>query len=160
MKKGKVMLILLIVIISIIAILIFRNSEIENETSIIENAKTKIVLYFSNSENGELTREYRYVNMDDIKNEMPVTIIQELIKGPDNIELDATIPHETKLNSVLVEYDRIIIDFSKEFMEDSGDELKELHKIYSVVNSLTEITEINEVEIKVEGKTITNKVRL
>lgn len=55
---------------------------------------------------------------------------------------------------------KIIIDFSKEFKEESEDELKNLHKIYSIVNSLTEITEINEVEIKVDGETITSKVRL
>ena len=160
MSKGKIMIILLVVIATIVGVIMIRNNEEEKEIEIIKTQETKIVLYFSNPENGELTKEYRYVNIDDIKNDMPTTIINELLKGPDNMELDSAIPVETKLNSVSVENNKSIIDFSKEFAENSGDELKELHKIYSVVNSLTEITEINEVEIKIEGEIITNKVRL
>ena len=68
--------------------------------------------------------------------------------------------NKTKVNSISIEKNKIIIDFSKEFKDDTEDELKNLHKIYSVVNSLTEITEINEVEIRVEGEFLTSKVRL
>ena len=98
--------------------------------------------------------------MEDIKNNMEETIIKELLKGPENIELISAIPSSTKLNSITLDGNKIVIDFSKEFKEEVEDELKNLHKIYSVVNSLTEITEINEVEIKVEGETYTNKIRL
>ena len=161
MKKGKVIIVLLIIIIGIIGIIFSRNEEVSNEINTnIESNETKIVLYFSNEKTGELEKEYRHVKFEEIKNNMEETIINELLKGPENGELSSAIPEDTKLNSLNIEESKIIIDFSKEFGINSEDELKNLHKIYSVVNSLTEITEINEVEIKVEGENFTNKVRL
>lgn len=161
MKKGKIAIFLLILIISIVGIISSRNRNNSNEeVEYIEKAETKIVLYFSDLEKGELVKEYRYVELDDIKNDIATTIINQLLKGPENQELVSVIPVDTKLNSILLEKEKIIVDFSEEFEKDSEDELRNLHKIYSVVNSLTEITEINEVEIKVNGKIITSKVRL
>lgn len=159
MKKWKTIIILVGIIVGITGVIITRNSE-EEIIEKIETSETKIVLYFSNLASGELVKEYRYVNLGDIKNDMPKTIIDELLKGPNNEELVSAIPNGTKLNSILLENGKIIIDFSNEFAENSEDELKNLHKIYSVVNSLTEITEVNEVEIKVNGEVITSKIRL
>ena len=161
MKKGKVIIILLMIIISVVGIIFSRKEESLNEN--IENIssnESKIVLYYSNLKTGELEKEYRYVKLEEIKDNMEETIINELLKGPKNQELISAIPENTKLNSINIEGGKIIIDFSKEFGINSEDELKNLHKIYSVVNSLTEITEINEVEIKVDGEILTNKIRL
>ena len=159
MNKGKFIIILLSIIIAIVFGIISRDEK--NEVIKFDDLKeTKIVLYFSNPETKELVKEYRYVNIEDIKKDISNTIVTELLKGPENKELVTQIPKETRINSILTENEKIIIDFSKEFALNSEDELENLHKIYSVVNSLTEITEINEVEIKVEGKTLTNKVRL
>ena len=162
MNKTKIVFILLLIIIIVISVLTTKESKVESieNTEIIENQNTKIVLYYSDCEKGELVKEYRNVDVENIKNDMPLTIINELLKGPQNTELVQTIPNETKVNSISIEKNKIIIDFSKEFKENAEDELKNLHKIYSVVNSLTEITEINEVEIRVEGEFITSKVRL
>lgn len=162
MSKTKIAVVLLFTIIVIIGVLITKGNDGESfeNIEIIEDNKTKIVLYFSDLEKGELVKEYRNVDVENIKNDMPKAIINELLKGPQNIELSTTIPNETKVNSISIEKNKIIIDFSKEFKENTEDELKNLHKIYSVVNSLTEITEINEVEIRVEGEFITSKVRL
>ena len=162
MNKSKVMIVLLVIIIAVVSILLSKKDKIETNDNggVIENQNTKIVLYFANPKTGELIREYRNVDVENIKNDMPTTIINELIKGPQNPELSTTISNATKVNSISIEKNKIIIDFSKEFKENTEDELKRLHKIYSVVNSLTEITEINEVEIRVEGEFITSKVRL
>lgn len=162
MSKTKIAIVLPLIIIVIIGVLITKGSEVKNfeKTPITEESQTKIVLYFSDLKNGELVKEYRNVDVKNIKDDMPKTIINELLKGPQNIELVKTIPNKTKVNSICVEDKKIIIDFSKEFKENEEDELKNLHKIYSVVNSLTEITEINEVEIRVEGEFITSKIRL
>lgn len=161
MKKFKIIIVLLIIIIGIVGIIFSRNEEISNETNQnMESNETKIVLYFSNEKTGELEKEYRYVKIEEIKNNMENAIINELLKGPENQELTSAIPENTKLNSINIEGSKIIVDFSKEFKENSENEIKNLHKIYSVVNSLTEITEINEVEIKVDGEILTNKMRL
>ena len=162
MNKGKIMMVLVVIIIGIIGVMLNRGKE-ENIEVIANNDlknETKIVLYFSNEENGELSKEYRIVDMENIKNDMPTTIINELLKGPQTPDLTNSIPEGTKLNKIEQEGGKIIVDFSNEFGETSSDELAELHKIYSVVNSLTEITEVNEVEIRIDGKTVTNKIRL
>lgn len=162
MNKTKIIILLVAIIIGIGSLIYYRNDGDDNN-EMIQNSQTnetKIVLYFSNLETGELVKEYRNVKLQDIKNNMEETIIKELLRGPENIELVSTIPSGTMLNSILLENNKIIIDFSKEFKEVVADELKNLHKIYSVVNSLTEITEINEVEIKVEGENYANKIRL
>ena len=161
MNKTKIIVLLIAIIIGIGALIYYRNDEDSKE--IVDNSEineTKIVLYFSNLETGELVKEYRNVKLEDVKNNMEETIVKELLKGPENVELVSAIPSDTKINNIMLEDNKIIIDFSNEFKEEVDDELKNLHKIYSVVNSLTEITEINEVEIRVEDKIITNKVRL
>ena len=153
MKKGKIIIILFMIIVSIFGIIFGRKEEEINENiQKSELNETKIVLYFSNEKTNELEKEYRYVALKDIKENIANTIISELLKGPENQELVTAIPKNTRINSISYESSKIVIDFSKEFASNSEDELKNLHKIYSVVNSLTEITEINEVEIKVEGK--------
>lgn len=104
MKKGRIILILLIIILIVGGTLIFRKDKNNNEyVENIEKNQTKIVLYFSNEKTGELEKEYRYVDFDNIKNNMESTIINELLKGPENKELVSQIPKETKVNSVSVQ---------------------------------------------------------
>ena len=162
MSKGKSMSILLVIIMIVGGILIVNNKEKVNQDYdiFLDETESKIVLYFSNMKTGELTKEYRVVNIENIKDDMPNTIINELLKGPGNEELTSTIPNETKVNSIVTEENKIIVDFSEEYARENEDELQNLHKIYSVVNSITEITEINEVEIKVNGEIIASKKRL
>ncbi len=161
MNKTKIILILLMIIICVIGLILSKNQD--NNSTLVETEKeleTKIVLYFSNPENGELVKEYRYVNLRNIKDDAPGTIIKELLKGPETENLISAIPEGTTVNSINVDSNKIEVDFSKEYGNTSGDELMELQKIYSVVNSLTEITEINEVCIKVNGEILADKVRL
>lgn len=160
MNKIKSILVLLMIIICVIGLTISRNEESNIELQSDNKIETKVVLYFSNPENGELTKEYRNVNLDSIKENLPGTIISELLKGPTTDGLVSAIPDGTKINYLEEEKNKIIVDFTSEYKDILGDELEELHKIYSVVNSLTEITEINEVEITVDGKNFTNKIRL
>ena len=161
MNKVKSVLVLAMIIVCVIGLTISRNKnlndEILNQTTGLE---TKVVLYFSNPENGELTKEYRNVELSSIKNDLAGTIINELLKGPNTEGLVSPIPTGTKVNSCKEENDKIKIDFSSEYKTGEQNELEELHKIYSVVNSLTEITEINEVEITVDGNALTSKIRL
>lgn len=162
MNKLKSILVLLMIIVCVIGLTISRNKnlndEILNQTTGLE---TKVVLYFSNPENGELTKEYRNVELSSVKNDLAGTIMQELLKGPNTEGLVSAIPSGTKVNSCKEENDKIKIDFSSEYIcGGKQNELEELHKIYAVVNSLTEITEINEVEITVDGKILTSKIRL
>lgn len=112
------------------------------------------------SKGKELVPEYRYVSLDKIKDNMYQTIIEELIKGPSTSEYKATIPKDTKINSIKKAGNKVIVDFSKEYSQSVENSEKDLGKIYSIVNTLTEVKEIEEIEIRVDGKEITTKTRL
>lgn len=165
MKDSRLLIILMAVVLLLISWLFISKGENEentqnlNETE-ISKEETQILLYFLNAEKTKLVGEYRYVNMEDIKNDMLKTIAVELIKGPTSAELKGVIKSSTKVNNITLEDSKLIIDFSKEFEEASDDENTKLQKIYSVVNTFTEIKEIEEVEIRIEGKTLTTKKRL
>ncbi len=118
------------------------------------------MLYFLDSDEKELMPEYRYVSLERIKDNMYQTIIEELIKGPSTSEYKATVPKDTKINSINKDGNKVIVDLSKEYSQGVENSEEDLGKIYSIVNTLTEIKEIEEVEIKVDGKEITSKTRL
>ena len=66
MKKGKLAIILLSIIIAIVIGIISRNEDKE-VISIDDLEKTKVVLYFSNPETLELSKEYRFVDLKNIE---------------------------------------------------------------------------------------------
>ena len=127
---------------------------------ICRGEQTQILLYFLDSDEKELMPEYRYVSLERIKDNMYQTIIEELIKGPSTSEYKATVPKDTKINSINKDGNKVIVDLSKEYSQGVENSEEDLGKIYSIVNTLTEIKEIEEVEIKVDGKEITSKTRL
>lgn len=120
MNKVKVILILIMIIIGVTGLILSKNAETVNNDDMVQNKQeTKIVLYFSNLETGELIKEYRYVDMKNIKENLIGTIIEELLKGPNTDELVSSIPSGTKVNSIKENGGKIEIDFSKEYNEGS-----------------------------------------
>lgn len=120
--------------------------------------KSPISLYFANEDNTKLKLEMRYVLMSELKkptNEIATLIVMELMSGPSKGSvLKPTIPEGVKLNSVKLEGNVAIVDFSKEFKENhAGGKAAEQMTIYSIVNSLTELKEISQVKFKLDGKT-------
>lgn len=112
-----------------------------------------IVLYFSDTQAEKLVAEKRNVPKANILKNVEETIIIELIKGPQNQELSASIPQNTKLLSVKKEADLVTINFSKEFVENHpGGSSAETFTIYSIVNSLTELKDVEKVKFLIEGK--------
>ncbi len=161
MKYSR-LFILMFVVIALLFLSIKSDNVSKTESRNLQTTEnqTKILLYFTSKEGNELVQEYRNVNFKDIRENMYETILKELIKGPSNNELNAIIPKDTKINSIVQEENKLIVDFSNEFNLNSGDENIELSKIYSIVDTLTEIKEINEVEIRVEGNLIACENRI
>ena len=159
MNRIKIVILLILILIGIGGLINSKNKE-TNDEEMIEEAQTKIALYYTNPSNGELVKEYRYVALSKIKEDLAKTILEELIKNPTDYTMVSYIPTGTKINSVRKENDKIIVDLSKEFLQNEENEVTKLHKIYSVVNSLTEITEINKVEIDIDGEFYTEKERI
>ena len=161
MKKIKLVFILILLMIGWIGLVHSKQVETVTKT---ENTtlepQTKMVLYFPNCNTGEFVKEYRYVSLNEVKDNVAETILKELLKGPNDQGLRQAIPQGTKLNHVTIEGSKAVVDFSKQFIEKEETEITRLPKIYSVVNSLTELKEIQEVEITIEGTPYATKQRI
>ncbi|MCX7883425.1 MAG: GerMN domain-containing protein [Caloramator sp.] len=150
--KRIIMTILLLTIFFSFSGCINKNNEIPKESTKIEKSqiedkknKVNIILFYPSKEGSSLVASSRSATFN---NSLERTIIEEFLKGPQNI-----IPNGTKLLSTSRKEDTIILDFSKEFNNISTENLTLLNNsIYSIVNSLTEIPGIKNVIIRVEGK--------
>lgn len=119
--------------------------------------KMPISLYFATEDNTKLKLEVRYVDMKEAKksvNNLAGLIVKELIAGPKDSGLKATIPEGTQLlGNVAIDAKVATVNLSKEFVDKHpGGEAAARLTIYSIVNSLTEINEIEKVKFLVNGK--------
>lgn len=121
------------------------------------NEKLPVTLYFSNQDGTSLVNEIHYISMDEAKQgteKLASVLIKELVKGPSNSELKATIPEGASLRSpVKIEGRTAIVDMTKEFVDNhpGGKEAEEL-TIFSIVNTLTELKDIETVKFLINGK--------
>lgn len=122
----------------------------EQEISESQNRQTIVNTYFLDKETKKLKTESRLVDIKEMYLNPYEKLMQLLIDGPNNNELEALIPTGTKLNSAIIEENCVVIDFSKEILNNS--ENMEL-MINSIVNTLSELTEVNKVRFIVDGKT-------
>jgi germination protein M len=139
-----------ILIFSVLALLLFLTFTLLSCTP-----KVGVKLYFSKYTDNEtyLEPEIRQIIQD--KN-FYKSIVQELIKGPQNKDLYPTLPSNTVVNSVKIENDLAIVDFSKEIITNTKDiphsSTTEILALFSIVNTLTEFKEIKKVRITIKGK--------
>ncbi|WP_157950274.1 GerMN domain-containing protein [Vallitalea okinawensis] len=116
------------------------------------NSEThSINLYFTNKNRTALVLETREVQLE-LGQTLPQVILEELIKGPTDPELQATIPQESIVNEVFTSDGICYIDFNKNFVQGQltsrvSDELI----IFSIVNSLTDLATVNQVQFLVDG---------
>ena len=165
MKKNrkKIIAIITLIIFIIIAIFIYNNISIENtaeeyqdytpqeEISEEQMRQTKIILYFANSETGELEAETKIIDANLLINEPYKEIMNYLIKGPQSSNLKKLIPDGTAMHDIKVEKSCAIINFSNEFLNYETEENK-LKIINSIVNTLTNLKEINSVKFLINGE--------
>ncbi|MBZ4645117.1 MAG: germination protein [Petroclostridium sp.] len=119
-----------------------------------EKDKTTLTLYFAGNGWENLVPEKRVVV---VKDNEPVEkyVIEELIKGPKDKNLFATVPAQTKLLSIETKEGICFVNLSNEFRtEHPGGSAGEIMTIYSIVNSLTELEHINKVQFLIEGQKI------
>ena len=164
MKKNrkKIIAIITIILIILIAIFIYNNISIENteqyqdytpqeEISEEQMRQTKVILYFANSETGELENEIKIVDANLLIKEPYKEIMNMLIKGPQSSNLKKLIPEGTALHDIKVEKSCAIINVSNEFLNYETDENR-LKIINSIVNTLTNLKEINSVKFLINGE--------
>lgn len=165
MKKNKKKIIAIIVLILIIigGIFIFNNISIENkkdeyqdytpqeEISDEQMRQTKVILFFANSETGELESETKIVDANLLINEPYKEMMNWLIAGPQSSNLKKLIPDGTAMHDIKVEKSCAIINLSNEFLNYETNENK-LKIINSIVNTLTNLKEINSVKFLINGE--------
>ena len=123
----------------------------EEEISQEQTRQTMVSLYFKKEK--ELIPEARLIDVKELITNPYETLLSMLIEGPKNENLEKTIPEGTSILSVQKQGEILVIDFSKEFIENhTGGEEAEKLTINSIVNTVTELTEINGVKIKIQGE--------
>lgn len=165
MKKNrkKIIAIITSILIILIGIFIYNNISIEKqndeyqdytpqeEISEEQMRQTKVILYFANSETGELESETKIVDANLLINEPYKEIMNWLIKGPQSSNLKKLIPDGTAMHDIKVEKSCAIINLSSEFLNYETEENK-LKIINSIVNSLTNLKEIESVKFLINGE--------
>ena len=165
MKKNrkKIIAVVTLILIIIAAIFIYNNISIENtadeyqeytpqeEISEEQMRQTKVILFFANSETGELESESRIIDANILIKEPYKEIMNWLLKGPQSSNLKKLIPEGTAMHDIKVEKSCAIINLSSEFLNYENDENK-LKIINSIVNTLTNLKEINSVKFLINGE--------
>ncbi len=154
----KWIILIVIAIILIVGTIIVLNIDIETEyvpeTEVSQTAlrKTIITLYFRNKENGEIDKETKLIDSKLLLRDPYKELLNILISGPENQNLEKLIPEGTKILETVFENGCVTINFSKEFIENSIDEVKKVQAIYTIFETLTELTEVNDIKILIEGE--------
>lgn len=142
----------------------FSGCEKKDDVSIANNEKVKTLnfpkqkndiidldLYFNSSKEGEMAKEERAVNKEEVIGEL---IMQELLKGPSvKSSLSPILPKETRLLSFSIKDGIAYVNLSSE-AEIPMKKLQEKVSIQSIVNSLTQLDSIKKVKILIENKDV------
>ena len=116
------------------------------------NEKISVALCFADQNGDYLKTEIREIAMVP---GLARATVQELIKGPMDEELSATVPEETRLLDINIAGGLCTVDLSKEFKENHwGGSSGEILTVYSLVNTLTQFPTVEQVEILIEGQKI------
>lgn len=112
----------------------------------------EVKLYFSNAEYNDINAEKRVVAYENEK-QLPEAVLNELIKGPSNVDAKAVIPSGTRVLDVTLDGVIAKIDFSREYFDFDGEysTRAELLARYSIVKTLCSVRGIDKVLICVEG---------
>lgn len=123
----------------------------ENEqVSLTKTSDT--VLYFADEQAMFLVPEKRKIKYEE---NLPRVLLEEIVKGPQSKELNATLPKTTRILSVKVENGVAYVDLSSDFERDyPGGTTGEGMALGSIVQSLTEVEGIYAVQILIEGKKV------
>jgi germination protein M len=128
------------------------NTEIIPEAEITDEQmrQTQVVLFFKKE--NELFPGTSNIDAKKLLSNPYQQVIELLINGPKDSKLEATIPKATKVLDLQKNGDILIIDFSKEFLQNDEDVNKYSISTQSILYTVTQFTEINGIEIKIEGK--------
>lgn len=118
-----------------------------------QNRQTTITLYFRNKTTGELVTETKRIDSKNLLNEPYKYLVELLIAGSENEDIESCIPKETVVISASLKGNIVELNLSKEFIENHEGTLeKEKMTIDSIVKTLTELNEVEYVKILIDGE--------
>ena len=165
-SKKKIIAIIVLIVIIIAGYLVFNNISIEKQEKTIDEyqdytpeeeisddqlRQTKVILFFANSETGELETEIKVVDAKTLIENPCKQLMEWLIKGPQSSNLRKLIPEGTVLHDVKLEDSCAIVNVSNEFLNYETEENK-LKIINSIVNTLTNLKEVESVKFTINGE--------
>lgn len=125
----------------------------EQEISEEQLRKTNITLYFEEVSTGNLVTEIRQIDSKELLDNAEKKLIEFLIEGPNNKELNKIIPENTKILETKIEKGILLINFSEDFIKDQNlGEEKERLLLDSIIKTVSQLNEINGIKILIEGE--------
>ena len=120
----------------------------------------RLRLYFPDAEGRYLISEYHSLTLEEDASPERY-VMEELLRGPNNGELQSAIPAGTRLLSCSTSGGVCTVNLSSEFYTGRPDTaLGERLAVYSIVDSLTAITSVESVRLSVEGAPLSEYVYL
>ena len=164
MKKKIIILIILLVIIGGIIFVIFNNNKINGENSKIEEytpqeeisdkqlRETIITLYYLDKETQTIKSEGKLIDSSELLKNPYQLIVQYLIDGPQNENLQSVFPEKTRIIDAKLEKNCVILNFSEEILN-YQDDTQKYNMINCILNSLTQLNEVNSIKFTINGET-------
>lgn len=166
MKKLVYFVIGLLFVLVIVFAILKNMNQVDVETTLSEyvpeveitdqqNRMTIVTLYFWDVQSNKMVPEARSVDVKELMGDPYKKILSLLIEGSENDVIGKTIPAGTVVNSVVLEGDNLVIDFSDSFVNGYvvGSE-EHLRIVYSVVDTFLELKEVASVSFLVDGKVV------
>ena len=109
-----------------------------------------LTLYFANKEGNGLVKEECEVHYSS-NISLDKLVMTKLIEGPENSELQATLPSGTKIVMISVADGICYVNLDETFKNDQNNKIMEQIVLYSIVNSLTELPDVQKVQLSING---------
>lgn len=168
MKKGKKRMIIFVLFLIILFSVYFgveyfnkkseeKNKQYEDytpqeEISEEQYRETIVNLYFLNKESKIIMAEAVAIDARELSSNPYKKLIELLISGPKNENLEKIIPENTIVYDAGIEAGCVIINLSKEVLNFGEDQVVKSNMINSIYQTLTELTEVTSIRFLVEGE--------
>ena len=130
----------------------YENYTPKEEISEEQYRETIVNLYFLNKESKEIMAEAIAIDARELSTNPYKELIELLLKGPKNENLERIIPEGTTIYDAGIEAGCVVINLSKEFLNFGEDENLKNNIINTVYQTLTELTEVSSIRFLIEGE--------
>ena len=118
----------------------------------------RLRLYFASADGRWLTSEYHSLSLDE-DSYLERYVMEELLRGPNDPELQSAIPEGTELLSCRTENGVCTVDLGGAFWDERPETaLGERLAIWSIVNSLTALSDVDSVQLLCNGAVVDSYV--